>query len=155
MDFVQISYMHHSHQFLRRVRSWAPRPSGSVVSALDSQADGCEFDPRLRRTFLSGIFSPLTSGEACEKSSRWLWKEKLCKYTCEEARKHMCITDHHDMTLAVKVALNPNTINQPTKLGFVELMVSKMANKMANVLMKFFDMQSFSPFLTEFVCIFV
>ena len=24
----------------------------------------------------------------------------------------MCITDHHDMTLAVKVALNPSTTNQ-------------------------------------------
>ena len=29
-------------------------------------------------TFLYGVFSPLTSAEACEKSSRWLWKEKLC-----------------------------------------------------------------------------
>ena len=27
-------------------------------------------------TFLSGVFSPLTSAEACGKSSRWLWKEK-------------------------------------------------------------------------------
>ena len=25
----------------------------------------------------------------------------------------MCVTDRHDMTLAVKVALNPNTTNQP------------------------------------------
>ena len=25
--------------------------------------------------FLSGVFSPLTSAEAYEKSSRWLWKE--------------------------------------------------------------------------------
>ena len=25
--------------------------------------------------FLYGVFSPLTSTEACEKSSRWLWKE--------------------------------------------------------------------------------
>ena len=24
----------------------------------------------------------------------------------------MCVTDRHDMTLAVKVALNPNTTNQ-------------------------------------------
>ena len=24
------------------------------------------------------IFLPLTSAEACEKSSQWLWKEKLC-----------------------------------------------------------------------------
>ena len=29
-------------------------------------------------TFLSGVFSPLTSAAACEKSSRWPWKEKLC-----------------------------------------------------------------------------
>ena len=26
--------------------------------------------------------------------------------------KHICVTDRHDMTLAVKVALNPNTANQ-------------------------------------------
>ena len=25
----------------------------------------------------------------------------------------MCVTDRHDMTLAVKVALNPNKTNQP------------------------------------------
>ena len=33
----------------------------------------------------------------------------------------MCVTDRHDMTLAVKVTLNPNTTNnfvkQPTKSG--------------------------------------
>ena len=29
-------------------------------------------------TMFLGIFSPLTSAEACEKSSQWLWKEKLC-----------------------------------------------------------------------------
>ena len=51
--------------------------------------------------------------EACEKSSWWLWKEKLCLYWCERARKYMCVTDRHDMTLAVKVALNPSTANQP------------------------------------------
>ena len=57
----------------------------------------------------SDTFSPLFPAEACEKSSQWLWKEKLCKYWCEKARKHMCITDCHDMTLAFKVALNPIT----------------------------------------------
>ena len=30
----------------------------------------------------------------------------------EKARKQMCVTDPHDMTLAVKVALNPNSTNQ-------------------------------------------
>ena len=29
-----------------------------------------------RKCCLPGIFLPLTSAEACEKSSRWLWKEK-------------------------------------------------------------------------------
>ena len=57
--------------------------------------------------FLSGVFSSLTSVEACEKSSRCIWKEKLCSYWCEKARKHVCVTDRHDITLAVKVALNP------------------------------------------------
>ena len=27
----------------------------------------------------------------------------------------MCVTDRHDMTLAVKVALNPNTTNKPNQ----------------------------------------
>ena len=36
----------------------------------------------------------------------------LCWYWCERTRKHMCVTNHHDVTLAVKVALNLNTINQ-------------------------------------------
>ena len=30
------------------------------------------------------------------------------------ANQHMCVTDHFDMTLAFKVALNPNTTNQLT-----------------------------------------
>ena len=29
-------------------------------------------------------------------------------------RKQICVTDRHDMTLDVKVALNSNTTNQPT-----------------------------------------
>ena len=39
--------------------------------------------------------------------------KKSCVST-ENARKHMCVTDRHDMTLAVKVALNPNITNQLT-----------------------------------------
>ena len=31
---------------------------------------------------------------------------------CEQARKHICVNDRHDMTLAVKVALNLNTANK-------------------------------------------
>ena len=33
---------------------------------------------QVKATFLLGVFSALTSAEACEKISRWLWKEKLC-----------------------------------------------------------------------------
>ena len=50
-----------------------PRLGGSVVSVSDSWPGGCEL-----RRLLSGVFSPLFSAEACEKSSRWLWKKKLC-----------------------------------------------------------------------------
>ena len=38
-------------------------------------------------------------------------------YWCEKARKHICLTNCHDMTLAVKVAVNLNT----TKLDFSHL----------------------------------
>ena len=60
--------------------------------------------------FLSGVFSPLTIAETCEKSSWWLWKEI---YVCTGVRKpgNMSVTDRHDMTLAVRVALNLNTTN--------------------------------------------
>ena len=30
----------------------------------------------------------------------------------------MCVTDRHDITLAVKVAFNPNTTNQPTNASY-------------------------------------
>ena len=51
-----------------------PRPGGSVVSVSDSWLGGCEFDPRLRRLFFPAHFR---LSEACEKSSQWLWKEKV------------------------------------------------------------------------------
>ena len=51
-----------------------PNPGGSVVSMSDSWPGGYEFDPWFRPTW----FLPLTSAEACEKSSRWLLKERLC-----------------------------------------------------------------------------
>ena len=58
--------------------------------------------------FLSGVFSPLTSAQAWEKSSWWLWKES-CVSSGVWKPGNMCITNHHDMTLAAKLALNPNT----------------------------------------------
>ena len=68
-------------------------------------------DP-IKANFLSCVFSPLTSAEACEKVIGGFGK-KSCVST-EKARNHMCVTDRYDMTLAVKVAYNPSTTNQPT-----------------------------------------
>ena len=54
---------------------------------------------------LSSVFClPLTSAEACEKSSWWLWKES-CVSTGVRKPGNMCVTDRHDMTLADKMAL--------------------------------------------------
>ena len=63
----------------------------------------CVQDPDVAK-FISGVFFPITSAEACEKSSRWIWKE-ICVII------GVCVPDHDDMT-AVKVALNLNTTNQ-------------------------------------------
>ena len=43
-------------------------------------------------------------------------EKKLCPQ-CEKARKHI-VTDRHDMTLSVKVALNPNATNEPNSVLF-------------------------------------
>ena len=36
----------------------------------------------------------------------------------------VCVTDRHDMTLAVKVALNPNTTNQQTKTFLLSISIT-------------------------------
>ena len=73
--------------------------------------------------FLSVGFSPLTSAKACEKSSRRLWKEiRVCTGVRKPGNTCMCVTDRHDMTLAVKVALNLNTTNQQDLLVKVKIM---------------------------------
>ena len=41
----------------------------------DSGPGGCEFETRLRRNFFPAYFRLFISAEACEKSSRRLWKE--------------------------------------------------------------------------------
>ena len=46
-----------------------------MAVAIEPRPGGCAFDPRLRRTILFGVFSPLSSDDACKKSSMWLWKE--------------------------------------------------------------------------------
>ena len=39
-------------------------------------------------------------------------KKSCVSIGVRKARKHIYVTDCHDMTLAVKVVLNPNTTNQ-------------------------------------------
>ena len=79
-----------------------------MVSVSDSWPGGFEFDTRLRRNFFPAYFrlSPLL--RHVKKSSPCLWKES-CVITdqYEKSRKQTCVTDRHDMTLAVKVVLNP------------------------------------------------
>ena len=38
----------------------------------------------------------------------------LCRYWCKKPGNTMCVTDRHDITLAVQLALDPNTIIQST-----------------------------------------
>ena len=80
----------------------------------NSWPGGCEFDPRLRWTFFPVYLCLSPLQEQLRKVVCGFGKEKLCKYLSESARKHMCFTNRHDMTLAFKVALNPNTTNEPS-----------------------------------------
>ena len=83
------------------------RRGGSVMSVSDSWPVGCEFDPRLRRTFFLSYFRLLPLQKHVRKVGGF--GTKSCVSTgVRKPGKHMCVTHRHDMT-AVKVALNPNT----------------------------------------------
>ena len=47
---------------------------GSYKSILCQKRLNHEISP-VEANFHSGVFSPLTSAEACEKNGPWLWKE--------------------------------------------------------------------------------
>ena len=83
----------------------APILGGPVVSMLDSWF--WVLYPT-EANLLSGVFSPLTSAETCEKSRHWLWKESCVSTGVRKPGN----TDCHDMMFAVKMVLNPNTTNQ-------------------------------------------
>ena len=53
----------------------------------------------------------------------------------------MCVTDRHDMTLAVEVALNPNTTNQPDAILEIQakLLSTVLAGAIAGHFMKVAD----------------
>ena len=84
------------------------RPAGSVVSG------DCEFDSRLRRTFFPAYFRLLALQKHVRKVVGGFGKKSCVRNGVRKPGKNMCVTDRHDMTLAVKVALNANTTNQPT-----------------------------------------
>ena len=98
-----------------------PRPGGSVVS-MSGEAN-----------FLYGALLLLTSAEAGEKSSWWLWKESNVS-TGVRNPGNICVTDRLDTTLAVKVALNPNTTNQR---------VSRSTSSISRFLFFFLDKMDF------------
>ena len=103
----------------RCVTSKFARPGSSVVSVTDSWPGGCEFDPRVRRTFFLAYFrlSPL------QKHVRKVVGVLVLVWGSQET--HM---RHHDMTLAVKVALNPNTTNQLSNLQNLGELENKTKN---------------------------
>ena len=47
-----------------------------MMSGSDSWPGDCDFDTRFRQTSFLSVFSPLFY-EACEKISRWLWKQSV------------------------------------------------------------------------------
>ena len=72
-----------------------------------------EFNPRLSQLFLPAYFrlSPL------QKHVRKVvggFGKKSCVSNDVRKPGNICVSDRHDMTLAVKVALNPNATKQPT-----------------------------------------
>ena len=55
------------------------------------------------------------------------FEKKRCVSTGVRKPGNTCVTDRHDMTLAVKVALNPNTTNQP-KANIIEVTFDTLPN---------------------------
>ena len=92
-----------------------------MVSVSDSWPGGCELDPRLRRLFFPAYFRLSPLQKHVRKVVGGFGKKSCVSTGVRKARKHICVTDRHDMTLAVKVALNPNTTNQ-----FIQRTVSLM-----------------------------
>ena len=91
---------------------------GSVVSVSDLWPDGCEFDTRLRHTLFLAYFhlSPLQKHLRKVVSG---FEKKSCVSTGVRKPGNTCASHCHDMTLAVKVALNPPYSQQSCDMHFV------------------------------------
>ena len=81
--------------------------------------------------------------------------KKSCVSTGVRKAGNICVTDRHDMTLAVKVALNPNTTNQPfpkQTLVFTCLHCKSLENTVRKE--KIARYEHISPFPTVFSTLF-
>ena len=65
----------------------------------------------LCRLFFSANVRPSPLQKHVRKEVGGFGKKSCVSTGVKKARKHICVTDRHGMTLAVKVALNPNTSN--------------------------------------------
>ena len=75
---------------------------------LDGTCSVCDSYP-VAVNCLSGDFSPLIS-DVYEKSIQWFRKESCVVSTGVKSQEtHICVIDRHDMTSAVKMALNSST----------------------------------------------
>ena len=99
-----------------------PRQGGSVVSVSDSWPDGCEFDPRLRQLFFPAYFHLSPLQKHVRKVVGGFGKKSSVSTGVRKPGNTYAVTDRHDMTLAVQVALNPNTTNQTISFCWYTLM---------------------------------
>ena len=102
--------MHHKTTFIHSSPVLKPHLGGAVVSVLGSWHGGCAFDNQLRRNFFPTYFRLLPLLKHVRKVDSGFGK-KFVLVLVWESQETMCVTDCHDMTLAVKVALNLNTTN--------------------------------------------
>ena len=99
--------------------STEPRLGGSVVSVLGLMTWRLRVWSPVEATFLSGVFSPLTSADSCEKSSRWLWK-KSCVSTGVRKPGNTCVTYCHDIWRKTRI--------QPTNQSSTEIIILATSN---------------------------
>ena len=90
-----------------------PRPDGSVASVSDSWPGGYEFDPWLKRLFFPAYFRLSPLQKHVRKVVGGFGKKSCVSTGVRKPGNTLCVTDRHDMTLAVEVELKPNTTNQP------------------------------------------
>ena len=112
-------------------------PGGSMVSVSDSSTSGSEFETWLRQNFFPAYFrlSPLLKHERKVVGG---FGKKSCVSISVRKPGNTCVTDRHDMTLAVKVALNPNTINHHPVSSIISVVPKQKLNNNTCLSLYFF-----------------